>query len=272
MRFRVALVVTALLATLVAAAPTASARPLRVVVYGDSLTTEATPYLHGIVNQVAGSDVLVRGAPGGATCDLFDLMAHDARTVRPAFVVVQFSGNNLTACMQDRQGRALTGAAWLAKYRADTIRAIQLLRPMRAPIWLATSPISMLAERQGAEDVHRLAAMFREVAASRPGVHVTDAGRAVLDGGRHWSRTLPCLPSEPCYGGVDTSARRANIVRAPDGAHFCPTPKASPTADCPVWSSGALRFALGLVVVPLQSARMFDRARFDRTSGAGWSP
>ena len=80
---------------------------------------------------------------------------------------------------------------------------------------------------------------------------------------------MPCLRNEPC-SQVDTNAQRANQVRALDGAHFCPTPKVSPTANCPVWSSGALRFALGLAVEPLRFARRFDQRRFDAGSGAGW--
>lgn len=263
-------IVASLVAALLGAVP-AQADPVRVVVYGDSLTTEASPYLHGLVREVAGVATLVRGAPGGATCDLFGEMARDARHLRPALVVVQFSGNNLTECMEDDQGNALTGDAWLAKYRADTVRAIQLLRPMGAPIYLATSPIGLLAERKGEDDVHRLARMHREVAAGHPGVRLVDAGRAVLALGRYWTETLKCLPREPCSGGVDTNADRVNRVRAPDGVHFCPVPYAA-VWECPVWSAGAHRFALGLVLVPLRQAGMVDQRRLDRSTGAGWSP
>jgi hypothetical protein len=240
-----------------------------VVVYGDSLTAESAPYLRGFVRDLAGGTALVHGAPGGATCDLFEDMAYDAKRLRPAFVVLQFSGNNLTECMQDARGEALTGQAWLAKYRADTIRAIRILRPMGAPIYLATSPIGLLAERKGEDDVHRLARMHREVAAAHPGVRLVDAGRSVLAFGRYWTDTLECLPREPCTGGVDTNADRVNRVRAPDGVHFCPAPYAV-VWECPVWSAGAHRFALGLLVHPLRRAGLFDQARFDRSTGAGW--
>src|SRR5690242_5134041 len=111
MRSRAALVLVAAIAVL-ALAPSAHAAPGdRVLVYGDSLTAEAKPYIEGFVQQVGHTHALVRGAPGGATCDLFDLMGYDATHERPTMVVIQFSGNNLTRCMQDRQGKALMGSA-----------------------------------------------------------------------------------------------------------------------------------------------------------------
>ncbi len=40
-------------------------------------------------------------APGGATCDLFERMGWDLRAgLRPAFVVLQFSGNNEAATVK----------------------------------------------------------------------------------------------------------------------------------------------------------------------------
>jgi len=66
----------------------------------------------------------------------------------------------------------------------------------------------------------------------------------VLDGGR-WTETLPCLGGEPCTGGRDAAGRLVNVVRAPDGVHFCPGAPAAVrgvTADCSVWASGSWRF------------------------------
>jgi hypothetical protein len=250
-------------------APAAHAAPGdQVLVYGDSLTAEAKPYIEGFVRDVGHSHALVRGAPGGATCDLFDLMGYDSTHEHPTVVVIQFSGNNITRCMQDSRGKALTGDAWLAKYRADTVHAVQLLRRTGAQIWLGTSPIGLVADTKGQNDVYRLAAMYHEVAARHPGVHVTDSAAAVLAFGRYWTRTLPCLRNEPCTQ-VDTNAQRANQVRANDGVHFCPVSMPN-GMSCPVWSSGAMRFGVGLVLPGMQVARMFDRARFDRSTAAGW--
>jgi hypothetical protein len=67
----------------------------------------------------------------------------------------------------------------------------------------------------------------------------------VLDHGR-WTESLTCVAGEPCTGGTDATGAAINTVRAPDGMHFCPAaPEAvlGVTGDCPVWSSGAFRFA-----------------------------
>jgi hypothetical protein len=250
------------------AVPAQAAPGDRVLVYGDSLTAEARPYIEGFVADVGHTHALVRGAPGGATCDLFDLMGYDATHERPTVVVIQFSGNNLTRCMKDRQGRSLTGDAWLAKYRADTIHAIELLRRTGATIWLGTSPVGFLADVHHEDEVYRIAAMYRQVAARYPNVHVAESATSVLAFGRYWTRTLPCLRNEPCTQ-VDANAQRVNQVRANDGVHFCPVPYPN-GGTCPVWASGAMRFAVGLVLPGLRQARLFDRARFDRSIAAGW--
>jgi hypothetical protein len=242
-----------------------------VIVYGDSLVHEAASYVHRLVREVAGADAKVLGAPGGAPCDVLDEMQRDAARHRPAAVVLGFSGNALTACMEDERGRPLRGDAWLAKYRADVVAAIDALRPTAARVWLATAPISLHAERNGEDDVHRLATLYREIAASLAHVEVAEAARAVLDERDRWTLTLPCLPNELCTGGVDTRGRRVNQVRAPDGAHFCPVPYPG-MASCPTHASGALRYALGMVVPALQGSGLFDQARFDASIGGGWRP
>jgi hypothetical protein len=86
--------------------------------------------------------------------------------------------------------------------------------------------------------------MYAAMARSSPYGRYTDAGASVLSRGR-WTETLPCLPAEPCTGGRNTNGTPVNVVRAPDGGHFCPGAPAAVrgvTAACPVWDSGAWRF------------------------------
>ena len=71
-----------------------------------------------------------------------------------------------------------------------------------------------------------------------------DAGAAVESpsGGFTWQ--LPCSRIEPSCGASGT-----NIVRSPDGVHFCPdgTPaKVGVTGPCDEYSPGAFRFALAI--------------------------
>jgi hypothetical protein len=268
-----AFVAVALAAALVAGAAVtsparAASRPL-VLVYGDSLVYEARPYADGILGDVARVDHQVVGLPGGAACDLLPQMRADAARLAPVLVVLAFSGNSQTDCMKDAQGNLMYGDALVAKYRADTVAAVIAFRRTAPPIWLATAPISLLSEKQGDDGDRRMAAMLHGLAAQNRRVHVTEAGAAVLDHG-WWTRTLPCLPNEPCTGGVDSQGRRVNVVRAPDGAHFCPVayPKLH---DCPTYASGGLRYALGFLVAPLRSLRLYDEGRAGDSLGAGWT-
>ena len=76
------------------------------------------------------------------------------------------------------------------------------------------------------------------------------AQRSVLLRGRTYTDVLPCLPAEPCSGSASRPSVGVNVVRAPDGAHFCPRPDAPAvegvTGPCPVWSSGAYRFGTAM--------------------------
>ena len=265
----VAAFVAACLLGLVAVNPPARAENRLVLVYGDSLVYEAQRYAEHILRDVANVDYRIVGVPGAATCDLLPRMREDAARFAPAFVVIAFSGNTQTECMKDANGNYVTGDAWLARYRADSIEAVVAFRRTGPPIWFSTAPITLVAEKRSEDGERRLAGMLRELASLNPRVHVADGGAAVLDNG-WWTRTLPCLRNEPCEGGVDTQARRVNVVRAPDGGHFCPVghPRMH---DCPVHASGALRYALGFLAPPLRSQGLYDPGRADRSLAAGWS-
>jgi hypothetical protein len=78
---------------------------------------------------------------------------------------------------------------------------------------------------------------------------------------------LPCLPGEGtdagCFGG-------RIVVRAPDGAHFCPNVGPAVrgvVGPCPRWSSGAVRFgramadAIADAVVPASTLTRSAQSR-----------
>jgi hypothetical protein len=86
--------------------------------------------------------------------------------------------------------------------------------------------------------------------AALTGAEYIDAGAAVLDHGR-WTATMPCLVTEPCTGSADGIDHGVNVVRSPDGTHFCPTAGTAEqgvTDGCAVWSSGAYRFGSAMAV------------------------
>ena len=126
--------------------------------------------------------------------------------------------------------------------------AINIFRPYGTEVFIAGVPYNASAADN--QNVTALDQIYASVAAANVGVNYIDAGQAVMnDGVFTWD--LPCLPNEPCIG---PSGR--NIVRAPDGVHFCPTGQTTIEgylAVCNVYSSGAYRFAVAMLAPVLGS-------------------
>ena len=75
-----------------------------------------------------------------------------------------------------------------------------------------------------------------------------DAGAAVEGPGGTFTSTLPCLAAERCTGPV-VNGVPSNIVRSPDGGHFCPNSSgnaAGQVGTCDTYSSGAFRYAAAI--------------------------
>ena len=183
--------------------PTPSKSRGPVLVYGDSLIEQASPYLR--------STDQVRAFGGTALCDWVDNMARAATVEQPSVMVVEFVGNDLTPCMQNYQ----TPEEVRAKYEADMAR---LKRRVDAPILWVGAPA------------------FRDRAPTTLGLYSSeprfvDAGEAVLADGAY-TDTLPCLADEGTIQGCVNGRIR---VRASDGAHFATSGSG--------YSAGGRRFA-----------------------------
>ncbi len=183
--------------------PTPSKSRGPVLVYGDSLIEQATPYLQ--------SSDQIRAFGGTALCDWVDKMARAATVEQPSMMVVEFVGNDLTPCMQGYQ----TPDQVRAKYEADMARLKQLVN---APILWVGPPA------------------FRDRAPAALGLYSSeqrfvDAGDAVLADGAY-TDTLPCLADEGQIQGCVNGRIR---VRASDGAHFATSGSG--------YSAGGRRFA-----------------------------
>jgi hypothetical protein len=221
--------------------------PPSVILYGDSLATESQDVFRGVLNDAGIADVRTQTFGGTALCDWLDRMRADAAETHPTAVVIEFSGNALTPCMQDSAGNALTGDAYYAKYAADATEALRIFLESGARVYFASAPINQHAADAHDPNANRLNAMYASLANFDLSTF-EDAGASVLDHDQ-WTKTLPCLPNEPCTGGTDANGTAVNIVRAPDGGHFCPTAPAAVhgvTGICPVWSSGAYRYGNAL--------------------------
>ena len=216
--------------------------PARVAVFGDSLAKQAEPYFLRLMAAADTSNTTSYSAHGGtAICDWLARMRKMRATAHYDAVVLEFSGNALTACMA---GIGYNTPAYYAKYRADTLAAIAIWVPAGAHVFLVGTPVTR-AQQAFDPNWDALDLQYAQIAAADP-AHVTyfDAGTAVEGPGGTFVQTLPCLYGERCTGPV-VGGVPSNVVRSTDGVHFCPV--AAPGDVCPIYSSGAFRFADAMV-------------------------
>jgi hypothetical protein len=261
------------LAAVVGAPGTATAAQWRVgnerraVLFGDSLSYEASSDFTFLA-QLDGFGVEAHVNGGTAPCDwLGDLAELVARppSERPTVAVIEFSGNAFTPCM--RPGGVIpSDPDIVAAYQRDATTFVTTL------LSAGVRPVFALAPAvDHASLVPQINDLWRSLAAQHPGVAVVDAGAPVEADGGSFTRTLPCGPWEGPAQGCDGSVV---VVRAPDGAHFCPTE--TETVDgvvglCPVPSPGAVRYAMGLAE-GLDAAPVVPIPDTPTAGGAGAQP
>jgi len=250
------LLVGVVLATL-AVACTPPKPPLRVELWGDSISTQATPYFNFYLGLTGKATTRVQTFPGSALCDWFpDMRSAISPANRAGFhpqaVVIQFSGDAFTPCMKDAHGVAYSGQALVNKYFRDAAYAIGLFTRAKIPVYFVSTPISRGQAAQDDVGNTPLGKMFAGLPARFPAsglVRFID-GAAAVEWHGHYSQTLPCLSWEKCTGRWPDGTRTV-VVREADGAHFCPVkevpiPGGNGFTTCPVYSGGATRFALAI--------------------------
>jgi hypothetical protein len=218
-----------------------------VVLYGDSLAVESEAAFRGALAAAGISEVHTETYGGTALCDWLQRMRDDVVDLRPDTVVIELSGNAFTPCMHDADDSPLAGDAYYAKYASDAGEALRIFAATGAHVYLVGTPISRRVAEAHGPDAGRLNALYSDIAALT-GAEYVDAGSAVLHRGQ-WTETMPCLDGEACTGGTDPAGVAVNVVRAPDGMHFCPTAGTAVqgvTDTCAVWSSGAHRFGTAM--------------------------
>ena len=220
------------------------ARPV-VVLYGDSLAWEARHSFNDSFADQPHIEVYDRTFGGTAICDWLDQMAADAASLAPGIVVIEFSGNSFTPCMKGANGDALTAEEIDERYAVDAASTIEVFASIGTHVVFAGAPATRPDTTSG---IGRLNSLYSQLADEHDGVWYADAGRSVL-ADDSYTITLPCLSSEPCEGGYTSDGLLVNVVRNPDGIHFCPVNGDAVygvTDDCPEWSSGAYRYGRAL--------------------------
>lgn len=136
--------------------------------------------------------------------------------------------------MSDNAGGHLSGAAVVDKYRTDVTTLVNAAVSVHARVLLVGQPVH--ADPTPGNDI--VAGLNTVYSGLDQGTNVkfVNAGAAVEDPDGSFATFLPCLPGETECGPFGS-----NIVRNDDGLHFCPG--SPPPGPCPVYSSGAFRFA-----------------------------
>jgi hypothetical protein len=226
------------------AATTAATRTPRVLVYGDSLIWVSQDYL-SFQFGLDRVDNQIRSYGGTAICDWFSDMTKTVASYRPDLVVLEFSGNYFTSCIKNTVGGATTdqaltpaeAAALVAKYAADARTATTIASRYGAKVLWAAPPA--MPTRPWWKPI---ADTYRALPSSMPAAAFIDAGNAVSPNGKFVWR-LPCSVADHCQPPTTVQ------VRSADQIHFCPAPSTSNAgvvSACPVWSSGAWRFAAAI--------------------------
>jgi hypothetical protein len=212
----------------------------QVDLFGDSLGYQAEPYLTKFFTETNDYTVSSYTYGGTATCDWLSRMAV-AALERPRAAILVFSGDAFTPCME---GVALQGSRYFALYTTYTEQAIAIFRAVSAHVFLVGTPVN----KASVAGWDHLDSIYRQLALADPlTVTYVNAGAAVETVTGHFARTLPCMSIEPTCGSDHT-----NIVRSPDGIHFCPDgipATRGVTGPCDEYSSGAFRFALAIARV-----------------------
>ncbi len=220
--------------------------------YGDSFAFASAEHAHHLLETGGRLRVVGASFHGVAVCDLLPQIRSDVANHDMFGAVLVFAGNAFTPCMAKPNGRALSGRTALRKFEADLTEAVQLLTADGTRVYLGTVPegrLQAMFDINWARDTNKVVA---KVAKKNRRVELIDSAAAVLDDNGHYTETLPCLDFEPCM----FSGR--NLVRESTGIHFCVSGFAEVpvgTDTCPVWSSGAFRFAGALTAPVIEDAQ-----------------
>jgi hypothetical protein len=228
--------------------------PLRVELWGDSISAQAAPYIGFFLGLSGKATSRLHTFGGTALCDWFPDMRNELNPANPVgfhpqAVIIQFSGDAFTRCMHDSRGVAYSGQALVNKYAADSATAIALFARAKVPVYFVSTPLtrsqSLLYTNLTPLDVMFSQLPARFLAANM--VRYID-GATPLEWHGKFSATLPCLPWETCTGRWPDGTRTV-VVREADGVHFCPvaeTVHPDGSRTCPVPMPGAQRFAMAI--------------------------
>ena len=223
-----------------------AARPVRVGLFGDSLSVQAEPYFNLLI-QAGGKATVSDFTYGGtAACDWLPDMRRFARTDHPQAVVLEFVGNTFSPCML---GCSIGSRTAVHLYCSAIAQAIQSFLAAGTHVYLAGTPVTRtewLTHNRSWDDLNDAFAALTRQHPKR--VTYVDAGTSVEGPHHSFVSMLPCMSFEPCNGPTIAGVKY-DVVRSSDGVHFCSVSNGNATGQvsrCSVYSSGAFRFAAAM--------------------------
>jgi len=230
--------------------------PATVVFYGDSILSEAHHALVADFVTKPGWTVKVNDLPAAAVCDWQSKLRYDLAALHPKIVVLETFGVSLTPCMH---GLIRSTPAWEEKYRSDLNLFLRTATDAGARV-LLVKPV-VIDPIRARRKYHAyfpgpysktLTSIAMSDAKKYPGVSVTAAPPdSLLTSTGSFTLSKACRAGESAAMGCD-AATRTILVRNPDGIHLCPLAYKPPLgmfAGCPIYSSGAVRYASALAAV-----------------------
>lgn len=249
--------------------------PADVILYGDSLATEAVFHFQAELLEADDELAIVPGAsPGLAICDFIETISQDLVAYEtPEVAVLEFAGNNATPCVADAGGERLTGQALADKYAQDAELVTDVLVQNGIQVlWVGPPPAPGLpgGASEAIDQAYR--DLVDEWSEREPDmVHYAPAGEAVTGPGGEYVAALPCLDDERdpedvlatldelgleyeeeelTSGGVGCANDEIQ-VRNDDEIHFCPVELGADDLICPTYSSGARRYGEAMAAATL---------------------
>lgn len=217
-------------------ATSSAPRGRTIMLYGDSLAVQAAQSFVITADRSPGVVATASTWDGTAPCDWLPAMLKAAHSRDIAVAVLAFSGDSETPCMK---GAPFGSTRYYQRYLRDVTIAATAFAHNGTKVVLVGSPQSrkQFVER----DTHwnRLNRILAGIAMSDShDLTYDDAGGALMVDG-HFTWSMPCWSVEPC---LNDPVVGENVVRAPDGFHFCPTG----TDPCTTYMSGAVRYGVDM--------------------------
>ena len=204
------------------------------ILYGDSLSGQSDAYFNWFISADHQATVVDDAVAGSAPCYALPQMLSDASAGVMSVAVIQFSGNAF-GCMSYPPG----SDAYYQAYQQQVTQAVQAFAAAGIHSFIIGAPMTYGQVENSDVGWDHLNEIYATIAATNPDVTFVNAGTSVEDN-QQFAWTLPCLSFESYCG-----PGRENIVRAADGAHFCPQdPNAG--VSCAAWNSGAIRYAMAM--------------------------